>query len=175
MPASLLLLELETKSLAPKGDCTIPGFEGHIVLESFRWTISASTPEKVGGKPVPRVIKPGKVTLSKPYDRSSTGIAKLMERSTKDPHFLRATLKFVDPHSHSGNSNAKLETIMTLELTDGFVEEISLKASESDKSIAVSEDITLSFDTCISISYNTPSAGGKTQASPEFLYMLPAA
>ncbi len=173
MAASLLLLELETKFVAPKGDCTIPGFEGHIVLESFSWGISDSTGGRKGT--TARVLKAGTARLSKPYDRSSTALCKLMELdpAKSEFHFLRATLKFVDPASNKGTANAKLESIMEVEFTDGFVDEISVRVSEQGKMVSVKEDITLSFQTAVAVRYQVRSPSGRRTALPEFLYVLP--
>lgn len=174
MATSLLLLELETKSFVPKGDCSIPGFEGHIVIDSFSWDFSNVT--KIEGKNVARALKLGKVKFAKSYDRSSTSLCKLMEQDTSKngPHFLRATFKFVDPTGNYGSSrNANMDSIMELELTDGFIDEISIKVAEESKVVSVKEDITFSFKTAVVIRYNIKSPTGRRTAMPEFLYVFP--
>lgn len=164
MTASLLLLELTTaKGAAPKGDCTIPGFLEHIAVESFSWNVKTSTTEKA--KDSPNVAtQPSELQLNKHFDSASSALCKMMETNTP---FSKATLRFIDPSTGSGQgSTGKFDSVLEIELSDGFVEKISVSASDNGKSVAVTESISLSFRSAVTLSYRTYDAASKSRNKP---------
>lgn len=170
MPASLLLLELETLGMPPQGDCNIPGFENHIVLNSIRWSLSATTAEEAKDIKEQITLKPRGVTVTKTFDRSSTALCNLMmQERSKGPHFKTATLRFIDPNTGSAQgSGAKYDSVMEIKLVNGNIDKLSVSVSDGSKSVAVTETVELSFETSISVSYSAYNAQKRFRESAKF-------
>lgn len=162
MTVSLLLLEMATaKGAAPKGDCTIPGFLEHIAVESFSWNVKTATTEK--SKDSPNVaVQPSELRLNKHFDSASSALCKMMETNTP---FTKATLRFIDPSTGSAN-NGKFDSVLEIELTDGYVERISVSASDNGKSVAVTESISLSFRSAVTLTYRAYDASSRSRNKP---------
>ena len=179
MPASLLLLELETLGMPPQGDCIIPGFENHIVLNSIRWNIAPSTAAEAADKNQQRTLKAGNVTVSKIFDRSSTALCNLMKQQrTKDRpyHFKTATLRFVDPNTGArAGSGDKFDSVMEMKLVNGWIEKVTVNVADGSKSVAVRETIELSFEGSISISYSAYNPNKRFRESAKFFRYEPPA
>jgi len=162
MSTSLLLLEFP--GAAVTGDCTIAGFAGHISLDSFSWgSVKAITKQEKGKKPTTSV-KFDKLQVTKVYDCSSIPMANMMNSETK---FATAVLKFIDPLSGSakpGVKASKFESIMEMEMKDGYIESITMRAAESGKAISVIEDVVLSFHE-VSLSYYVYDPAKNTRVS----------
>lgn len=139
MPASLLLLDLKTVARV-EGDCSIFGYEGLITLTSISWGASAEPKAKESDIQSPVKLK--QVRLSKVYDRASTSLCNWMNSGKA---FEKATLYFLDPAEASINSDEKFPAIMQMVLTKGYIDSISIKASDSKFGTAISEDLQLSF------------------------------
>jgi hypothetical protein len=80
-----------------------------------------------------------------------------------DTKFIKANLKFIDPSSGSvGGVNSKFSSIMEMELMDGHIESISVRASESGKAIEMVEEVVLSFHHVI-VNYHAYDRAKKTR------------
>jgi type VI protein secretion system component Hcp len=170
MSISLLLLEFPGTAIT--GDCSITGFQGHISLESFSWGAKAVTKQEKGKKPTTSV-KFEKLQVTKIYDCASIPMYNMMNSETK---FAKAVLKFIDPLSGSVKAGArfsKFESIMEMEMTDGYIESVRVRASESAKAISVTEDVELSFHE-VSVSYYAYDPVKNTRVSmPPFQTVQP--
>lgn len=156
--------------MPPQGDCNIPGFENHIVLNSIRWSITAPTEQKMGEKKAQVTLKPRGVTVTKIFDRSSTALCTLMTQNRhKGPHFKTATLRFIDPNTGSATrSGDKFDSVMEMKLVNGNIEKISVSVADGARSVAVTETIDLSFETAISVSYSAYDPQKRLRGSAKF-------
>ncbi len=148
MSVSLIVLDIKG---AP-GDATIAGYEEQIVVESFSWSVVASTvPKTVTADAVTKVDAKA-VSIKKQFDRSSTRLWEMMK--TDKP--FTATLRFLDPSSRSASSFkglGKIDEILEIQLLGCHIDRISFGADDSGKSVDLSEDLVISYETSASLSY----------------------
>lgn len=147
MSVSLIMLDIKG---AP-GDVTIAGYENHIVVESFTWSATAATVEKLTDDPVTKVDAKA-VSIKKHFDRSST---RLWEMMKSDKPFT-ATLRFLDPTSRSAASvkgQGKIDEILEIQLLGCHIDRISFSADDSGKAVDLSEDLVISYETSANLSY----------------------
>jgi type VI protein secretion system component Hcp len=153
-----------------KGNAEASDFAEQIEIESFSWGVKAvhkndpdgDTSKAAGLKPT---LTPRTVSMTKFYDKSSI---KLATGASKRRHVQTATLTFATlVMSDKGQTPQK---IMEMEMSDGYIESLSVSASESGKAIAVKEEFTLSFQDC-RLSYYSVEGARKTATT--FTYVAP--
>lgn len=159
MSVSLILLEI----LNPKevlGEATIGGFSGQIAVESFSWGVEAETVEKPKSLPH-TTVKPKTLSITKKFDRSSTVLCQMMDGDKP----FSATLRFIDPTTMS-KGQSKFDSILEISMVDCHIENISLSADDSGKSVSVTERLTLSFEKTITFHYRSydPTTRSRTKA-----------
>lgn len=135
----MIYLELIVAAKPVTGAGTIVGYEGQIEIESFDWKIDASHIEEPDGV-VRTEITPKRINLDKFFDPATPNLCKHMNVRAQYAQatitMLSTTLKVAD------NKPAR---IMQLILSDGYIEDISIAATESGKAIALKERVTLSY------------------------------
>lgn len=146
MAVSLILLEIKK---AP-GDALVAGYENHIVVESFSWSVGARTEERVTDDPMTKIDAKA-MNLKKQFDRSSTVLRDMM----RDDRPFDATLRFIDPISHGGGDSGKVDTICEIQLLDCHIDRIALSAEDGGKSVSLAEDLTISYTTSATVSYRS--------------------
>ena len=165
MSVSLILLEIVNADA--KGDVTVTGAADQIAVESFSWGVGAEVTDKTGSDPKPN-IKPQNLQLKKQFDGATTSLSTLMQ---KDDSF-DAVLRFIDPSSQASGNPPKYESVLEIELKQCHIESITLGASETGKSINLSESIVISFEQSITFSYRTysPITRRRAAAKPETIF-----
>lgn len=169
MSTTFLYLKLTVNGARIIGDSTEKHFERQIALEGMDWEFSASH-EPVADSRDTRKVKttatPKRVTLTKAFDRSTTNLCTLMAQRRP---FSEAVIAMV-----KGFGGDRPRTLIDVILTKGYVESVSLTASESSLSVAVKESVTLSFET-LKIVYHPDSDTGLGDAPPTtFTLELPS-
>jgi type VI protein secretion system component Hcp len=167
MSTSLLLLEFIPKSGVIKGDCTIVGYEGHITLQSFSWGVKA---EDKKDKNSPKgefltIHKLDNLTVSKYCDGASVPMINMMNADTE---FIRAVLRYVDPSSNptgGASAGSEFDPILEIEMLKGYIESISIEASDSGKSISLVEKLSLKFNQ-VKLQYYAFDPKSKTRTKP---------
>lgn len=144
MAVSLILLEIKS---AP-GDATVAGYQDHIVVDSFSWSVAATTVEKVTDDPVTKVDAKA-ISIRKQFDRSSTVLREMM----KDDKPFTATLRFIDPTSRS--SAGKIDAIFEMQMLGCHIDRLSMNAEDNGKSVQLSEELTISYTTSATVSYRS--------------------
>lgn len=139
MSATMIFLKLYVDNKPIAGEGTTEDYAGQIEIESFSWGMKATHTQK-GRDKVSVEVRPEKISLSKYFDKSSTNLCKFADTrkafNTARLTFLSMVLK---------TSNQKPKPVMEMVLSDGYVEDVKLTASESGKSMSLKEDVTLSF------------------------------
>lgn len=141
MAATLLYLQIDFDGKAVSGESTAKDFTNQIEVESFDWGIAAKHTENARDREVNTSITPETLTIEKFFDASSTRLALYMKDNKP---FKTATLRFTDGTMVDGRDNS-LKPVLTLTLTDGFVEDIKLSSTSAGKAMAVRETVALSF------------------------------
>ena len=136
-----IFLYLDIQGTAIKGEATAGGYEDEIEVERFGWGMSSETGCKASASKALSNISYKRLTITKLYDTASTNLARYLTRGAR---FDQAVLS-IDHHVLPTGSKKKPNPSMVIELRDGFIEEVRLSMSESGKSAAINEDISLSF------------------------------
>jgi type VI protein secretion system component Hcp len=170
MSTTFLFLKLTANGARINGDSTEKHFESQIALDSLGWEFSCSH-EPVNDTRDKNAVKttnrPKRVTLGKAFDRSTTNLCTLMAQ--RKP-FSEAVIMMVKGFS----SGDRPRTLIDVILTNGYVESVSLTASESGLSVAVKESVTLSFQK-MKIVYHPDSPTGVGDApATEFILEVPS-
>lgn len=170
MSTTVLFLKLTVNGAAVNGDATESHFERQIELQGLEWEMNSSH-EPVADARDTRKVKttnrPKRVTLSKAFDRSTTNLCTYMAQHKQ---FSEAVIKMVK--AFAGDQGPR--TLIDIFLTKGYVETVSLNASESSLSVAVKESVTLSFET-MKIVYHPDSPTGRGDGPPTtFTLELPS-
>ncbi|TDP62860.1 type VI secretion system tube protein Hcp [Roseateles toxinivorans] len=139
MSATMIFLKLYVDNKLIAGEGTTEDYVGQIEIESFSWGMKAKHTEK-GRDKVSVEVRPQEVTLSKYFDKSTTNLCLFAE--SRKP-FTTARLTFLSMVLKT--SNQKPKPVMEMVFSDGYVEEVKLNASEAGKSMALKEDVSLSF------------------------------
>jgi type VI protein secretion system component Hcp len=163
MSTSLLLLELP----GVIGDCSISGFTGHITLESFSWGLSSATRAVKDSKDKAKAsVSFDQLQVSKFYDSSSIQLCNLMGNDKELQNGV--TLRFVDP------MGAKFEPVMEMKFEKVYIENISIRTSESSKAMSVTEDVVFSFQR-VELEYFSydPAKRSRTSGGDRFFLSAP--
>ncbi len=170
MAVSLILLEIKD---AP-GDATVAGYENHIVVDSFSWSVTAKTTVIQMEDPVTKIDAKA-VSIKKQFDRSSTVLREMMKKPG-DPSFT-ATLRFIDPTSRSASSTkgqGKLDALLEIELLGCHIDKISLSADDAGKEVTITEDLVLSYEKSANFTYRNYDAAKKARSSAKTAQIPPS-
>jgi type VI secretion system Hcp family effector len=143
MAVPMIYLKLEVKGKPVLGDSQLADYEDQIAIESMSWEVSAAHKEKSPSQKARTEARPKVVRLSKFFDKSTTSLC--MHMNKREP-FKVATLTVLS--MVLGGSDGKNLKLMTLQLTDGYVESVDVSAADAGKAMAVKENVTLSFRRC---------------------------
>jgi type VI protein secretion system component Hcp len=170
MSTPFLFLKLTVNGARINGDATEQHFERQIELQGLEWEMNSSH-EPVADARDTRKVKttnrPKRVTLTKSFDRSTTNLCTFMAQHKQ---FSEAVIMMVKRFAGSEGPRTLIDVI----LTKGYVETVSLTASESSQSVAVRESVTLSFET-LKIVYHPDSPTGRGDGPPTtFTLELPS-
>ena len=135
---------------------TVEGYVGHMAVESFSWSITAQSVKTKEAEPR-TTVSPNSLTLTKQFDSASAGLCQMME---SDKPF-NATLRYIDPSTRvKGGAAGKpsFDSVLEIELVACHIENISLRAAESGKSMSISETVELSFEKSITLTYRSYDA-----------------
>jgi type VI protein secretion system component Hcp len=137
----MIYLELIVAAKPVAGGGTTIGYEGLIDIESFDWKIDAKHIEEPGGV-VRTELAPRRIGLSKFFDPATPNLCKHLDARAQ---FSKATITMLG--TALTVADGKPAKVMQLILSDGYIEEVSITASESSKAIALREKLTLSYAT----------------------------
>ena len=137
----MIYLELIVAAKPVTGDGTFIGYEEQIEIESFDWKIDASHIEEPAGV-VRTELAPKRISLSKFFDPATPNLCTHLDARAQ---FSRATITMLGTALTVADS--KPAKVMQLILSDGYIEEVSIQASESGKAIALRERLILSYAT----------------------------
>ena len=143
------------------GEATERFFDEQIAIESVSWEMeSAHQPvqDKKDLRKVETLNRPKRVKLVKAFDRSTINLCDYMARRQL---FESAKITMVKSLAWEEKPRSHIEMM----LKKGYVESVSLTASESDKSVAVKEEFTLSFSTIKILYYASPETGGQNSSA----------
>ena len=142
MPSQIFLKLTPTGASSPlAGAAKQAGYEHQIELLNFKWSMKVEESPTQGATTTSTRVGYKELTLSKHFDISSTALMTLMVNRTA---FDQAVISVEDALVTSSNtSNNKA---MSVVLRKGRVVDIKVNATESDKSITVKEDVTLSYE-----------------------------
>ena len=150
MSIPFLYLKLTVGNKPINGESTEKHFEKQIALESVAWDMSSKhepVDDKKDTKKVKTTNTPKRVTLTKAFDRSTINLCDFMAKRTA---FDEATITVVKSLAWDENPRPLIE----MKLTQGYVESVSLTATESGKSVGVKETVTLSFSSLKMLYYS---------------------
>jgi type VI secretion system Hcp family effector len=140
MAATMIFLKLDLDGKAVPGESTARDYEGQIEVESFSWAMTSKHTER-DKRSLPAEVRPQRLRITKVFDRATPSFARSMVNPRKK--FSTARLTFTSVVLQTGEHKPK--PVVELLLSDGYIEEVKLSASESGQSMAVKEDISLSF------------------------------
>jgi type VI protein secretion system component Hcp len=167
MSTPFLYMKLIAGGKPIEGDSTEKHFEKQIVIDGLDWEMEASH-EPVDDKRDPDKVKttnrPKRVTLTKAFDRSTANLCNMMATRQQ---FSEAIIRMVKNQAWDQRSR----TLIDVTLTKGYVESVSLTASESSLSVAVKESVTLSFET-LKIVYHPDAPAGRGSDAPATTFPL---
>lgn len=143
MSVPMIYLKLEVKGKPVLGESRLKDYEDQIEIDSLSWSATAEHPGMGANQKARTEVRPKAVRLGKVFDKASTNLCLHMNK--REP-FTTATITVMSMVlSGPDDKNIKL---MTIQLNDGYIESLDLSASESGKSMAVRENLTLSFKKC---------------------------
>ena len=143
MSTPMIYLKLYVKGKPVPGDSEMADHEGQIEIESMSWDLTAEHPGMNSSQKARTEVRPKVLKLSKFFDKSSTNLCSYM--ATYEP-FSVATITVLT--MVLGGAKGKNLKLMTMQLSDGHIESVDVSASESGKSMAVKETVSLSFRKC---------------------------
>ncbi|MDY0745966.1 type VI secretion system tube protein Hcp [Paucibacter sp. R3-3] len=160
MAVSLILLEIA----GVEGESTIAHFENQIVVDSFSWDVDAKLTREAVTTNMTAQLDAKAVSIKKRFDSASTTLRQMM---TSDDPFT-ATLRVLDPASRGApdaDGMAKIDAMLEIKLEGCHIDKIDLSASDSGKTIALSEDVTISFTKQAGLTYRSYPKASKSRTS----------
>lgn len=139
-----IYLELTMESGPVYGESTAGGYETRIDIDSFTFgaTSKAQSFKDASASNVRNNLKFEPVTVEKVFDGASLLIANAMKNRQK---FSEARIsidqQFIDPDWDGKERNE----ILILSLTDGYIADITMRATESGSGAQIKETIKLSY------------------------------
>jgi type VI protein secretion system component Hcp len=134
----MIYLELIVGSEPVLGDGTARDYGGQIEIESFDWKMAAAH-DYEGDDFIRTEMHPKCISLNKLVDPATPNLCRYMYDRTpfSTATITMLTMAWVAQGSH--------QRIMQLTLSDGYIEELGIQASESGKAVALKEKLTLSY------------------------------
>jgi type VI secretion system Hcp family effector len=163
MSMPMVYLKLYVKGKPVPGESELSEYEGQIEVESLSWDVSADHPGMNASRKARTEIRPETVRLTKYFDKSSTNLCLHLKNRE-----LYTTATITVMSMVLGGPGGKNIKLMTMQLSDGYIEAIDISASESGKSMAVKERVTLSFRKCKLMYYPENIAQGGREAPTTF-------
>ena len=167
---AMIFLDLKVDGQSVPGDSTALGFAGLIEIERMSWEMKARQPGKnVASSTQARThVQAEHLKLEKYFDSASTRLLRYMDTRKR---FASATVSVLSMMMRG--QSGRNDTMLVVELKDGYIESIDVDARESGKAIAVSESIALSFQEC-KIKYQPadPTKMRRSQVATEFLHKV---
>jgi len=148
MSASMIFLKLVLDGgKAVTGEATMENYQGQIDVDSISWKLSTKLlPKEDGAKKGRTEVRPKHLVISKVFDAASGNLCTAADNRTP---FTKATLTMVSQEFEQSEASLNAAwhklRVMQMVLTDGHIEDVNISASESNKSIALREKVTLSF------------------------------
>ena len=172
MDAPYIFLNLRVGDKSVIGESTERSFEKQIAIESLSWDMECShkpvVDQRKDSNKVVTLSLPKRVTVTKSFDRSTVNLCDYM---AKRQAFEVAKFTMVKSLVWEDKPRPHIE----ITLNKGYVESVSLTASESDKSVGVKESVTLSFSTITILYYFYPSSRhGSNAAAITFQMDMPS-
>ena len=146
------------------GEASERHFEKQIVLDSLGWDMTAeheATVDVKGTKKVVTTNKPEGLKITKSFDRSSTNLCTYVAKRTP---FNEAVISMVKSSASWDKDGAIPRKLIEMTITDGFVESVSMSASEDGLAVGVRETVTLSYRTMKIVYHPDPSEGARREA-----------
>lgn len=141
MASTMIFLKLVIDGKTIDGESTAAGkFRGQIEVESFSWGVEAVLNEKTSAGKARSAMQFDNLSISKFFDKSSVNLCHYMSRRQQ---FSLAHLTFAS--LVVGEAGEEPVPVMEIKLGKGYIEDVRLSASEGGRSIAVREDVKLSF------------------------------
>ena len=140
MSVPMIYLKLEVKGKPVVGESRLTGYENQIEIDAMTWAASAEHPGMGTNKSARTEVRPKSIRLTKVFDKSSTNLCTHMKN--REP-FKTATITVMS--MVLDGDQGKNAEMMSIVLSDGYIESVDMSASESGKSMAVRENVTLSF------------------------------
>jgi type VI protein secretion system component Hcp len=135
----MIYLELIVRAEPILGDGTTPDYGGQIEIESFDWKMSAKHIYE-GDDFIRTEMHPKCISLNKLVDPATPNLCKYLDERAQ---FSKATITMLTmAWVGKGSSHQR---VMQLVLSDGYIEDLSIQASESGKAVALKEKLTLSY------------------------------
>jgi len=135
----MIYLELIVRAEPILGDGTTTDYGGQIEIESFDWRMSAKHIYE-GDDLIRTEMHPKCISFNKLVDPATPNLCKYMDERAQ---FSKATITMLTmAWIGKGSSHQR---VMQLTLSDGYIEDLSIQASESGKAVGLKEKITLSY------------------------------
>lgn len=153
-----------------KGESQAKGYEGQIEVESFNWGVVNTVQEKEGSKVVDIESRLKHASFNKVYDASSGPLIKAATFAKgKTERLPMTTARFTVTSMVLSSGGARnLSKMFEMVLTGGYVEDVSLSASESKDAISIKEEVTLAYSKCKLMYYPLDIASGNRTAPMSF-------
>jgi type VI protein secretion system component Hcp len=167
---AMIFLDLKVDGKTVPGDSTALGFSGLIEIERMAWELTARQPgEDVAASTQARThLEAEHLKLEKYFDSASTRLYGYMDTRKR---FASATISVLSMmmRGHDGRN----DTMLVVELKEGYIESIEVDARESGKAVALSESLTLSFREC-KVIYKPadPTKMRRSEVSTEFVHTV---
>lgn len=149
MASTMIFLKLVVNGQTIDGESTATGeFRNLIEVESFSWGVDAVINEKTTAGQARSEPQFDELKITKFFDRSSVNLCHYM---AKRQEFSLAHLFFAN--MTVGEAGSKPQLVTEIKLEKGYIEDVSLAASESGRSMNVREDVKLSYQRATLIYY----------------------
>jgi type VI protein secretion system component Hcp len=171
MPTPYLFMKLVAGGKPIEGEATEQYYEKQIALESVSWQMSSTheaSEDRSDTKKVKTTNRPRRVEVTKVFDRSTINLCNFLSKRTA---FEKATITLLRGLAWDDKPRPHVE----IELYMGFVESVSLSASESGTVVGVQETVTLSYRRIKVLYHPTPAVGLRgNDAATTFDLALPS-
>jgi type VI protein secretion system component Hcp len=149
-----------------KGSGTTVGYEEQIDIESFDWKVKVEQVTAAGTKEVRPKVTADAISLDKFFDASTSVLCSKMDDREQ---FSTATITMLT--MNLAGANGQPQKLVEMILYDGYIKKLNIKASESGKSVALKETLTLTYDK-LEVIYYPMDAVRQTRGSKSMPFLL---
>lgn len=140
-----IYLEITTENGQLLGEAMAGGYENRIDIDGFNLSIGSGTKgsvKDIKSKSAVGTLDFDRISIDKVFDRSSLLLAGMLGRHEK---FTEARIAVDQQYVQSDEEDKIRNEVLIIHLYSGYVADIKLRTSESNKGASIKESIDLSF------------------------------